>query len=339
MKLVFTLLISLWSILLPGYSNAQKQVPVFELSIENLYHASENNKLTRLYFLPNRQTIAYRYGNSFPKDLLLLNSQRLVLDSLNLRNRIKKGLTVHALFEKSKDELYIIHSEGTSEISIRDGRFSLVKENVDKRKPKIGPEYLDSYELIFVGDQVIGYRANPKKWLDSPDYWVYDQQSDSFEIYKDSEFKSETKNRYWEIGSSFVPEPYTTYNYFTYYISKTVDGFLFNLPLKNRFLIYNSRTNTFQSYLFPKLKNRGDAWMVLYDSHMDRYFPVLEEGKRFKIYVLDKNKENYHLLGITAERPLEVVNGKVYVRKFVYKEKKEGWYFDHHLIDLYPKLN
>jgi|GEM_PF-1118812 len=318
--------------------NAQDDVPELILSIENLYHANENTKLTRLYFFDDSHTIAFRYGIQFPKDLVLLSKSRLVRDSLNLRAKFGNGLTVHSIFQKSDSEIYIVHSFGTSEAKVTGNSLSLVSERLKPGIPPIDPEFLADHELIELGEFTIGYKVNPKKWLTSPDFWVYDWKKDRFAVYRDSEIPELSKNRYLKVGSTGVPEPFSTYNHFTYFISKTQDGFLFNLPLKNRFVIYNQDAGTMQGYTFPDLDKKSNAWFVLYDRHMNRYFPILQDNKTFKIYSLDQSLKKFQLLATTSEQPLDVDNGRVYIRKLLYKDKKEGWYFDHHLIDLYPKI-
>jgi hypothetical protein len=56
----------------------QSQIRELNLTLENLYHANENTSLIRLYFLDDSKTIGYRYGNRFPKDLVLLSRSRLM---------------------------------------------------------------------------------------------------------------------------------------------------------------------------------------------------------------------------------------------------------------------
>lgn len=316
----------------------QTVVKELKLSIDNLYHANENTKLTRLYFLNEGNTIAYRYGDQFPKDLVLLNKSRLVLDSLNLRLKYSRGLTIHSIYQKTDSRIYIVHSFGTNEAEVVNGSISLRSELLKPEKPPLESKFLEGYELIELGRFTIGYKVNPKKWLTSPDYWVYDREEDRFAIYEDSKIPEHSKNRYLKVGSTDVPEPFSTYNHFTYFIEKTKAGFLFNLPLKNRFVIYNQESGTMQGYRFPDLDKKSDAWFVLYDRNWDRYFAVLNQRDKYTIYSIDESLENYHAMASMSEQPLEIIGGKVYVRKLLYKNKKEGWYFDHHLVDLYPEI-
>ncbi len=309
------------------------------MTLENLYHANENTSLTRLYFLDDSKTIGYRWGNQSPKDLVLLSRSRLMIDSLHLGKQYNSWLIVHSIFQESPTELLVIHSSGTNVVKIAESSFLLNPNLPNSGLPPIASDFIDGHELIPLGKFTIGYKVNPKKWLTSPDYWVYDWEKERFAIYEDSKFPEQSNNRYWKIGSGLDPEPFSTYNHFTYFISKTQEGFLFNLPLKNRFVIHNAKMGTMQSYSFPVLSKKGDAWFVLYDRHWNRFFPVLQQRKNYKIYALDQELNTYQLLATSTEQPLEVNKGSVYIRKFLYKEKKKGWYFDHHLIDLYPKLN
>lgn len=68
--------------------NAQKPI---ELSLENLFYGNDNVILTKLFWLNQDEIIGYRYENNIPKDLVLLNRQRLIKDSLSINELFIEG--------------------------------------------------------------------------------------------------------------------------------------------------------------------------------------------------------------------------------------------------------
>jgi hypothetical protein len=174
------------------------------------------------------------------------------------------------------------------------------------------------------------------KWLTDADYWVYNWSNGKFAVYEDSKHDEVTKNRYWNRKKD--PETYSTFTHFLYNIVQTKEGFLFNLPLKNRFVRYNAETNQMQGFTFPELKKAGQAWFAFYDRVWNRFFAVLDSGDQYSIYSLDDQTNSFSKLTTSDHQPLGFVGGKCYFREFTFKEKRKDYYFDHYLVDLYPRV-
>jgi hypothetical protein len=196
---------------------------------------------------------------------------------------------------------------------------------------------LKGYSLVQLEKYTIGYRVELAKYLSSADFWIYDWEKEKHVIYLDSQHPEASKNWYWKLKGT--PEAYSTASIYRYNIIQTRDGFIFNLPLKNRFLKFSKANGEIQGYTFPELDKKSQAWFAFYDWNLDRVFPVLDTGKDYRIYALDKELKNFYYLASSTEQPFGVMDGKVYLREVEFKEKNKTWFCNHYLIDLYPKLD
>ncbi|SFO51232.1 hypothetical protein SAMN04488519_107238 [Algoriphagus ornithinivorans] len=338
------LLIIFFSLFLGPKVWAQQNQKEIELSLENLFYGNDNEILTKLYWLNQENIIGLRYENDIPKDLVLLNRARLIKDSLSINRlfirdynpKAKKFIAINSLIQTDKNEIVILHGYGSSKIKLINDKLELESKSLPNKKPDISDEYFRDYELVQLGDFTIGYKVNPSKWIKDADYWIFNWNNGTVSKYEDSKITDVSKNRFWDMKND--PEPYSTYTHFLYNIIQTKDGFLFNLPLKNRFVLYDSQKNIMQGYQFPELRKKSQAWFVFYDREWNRFFPVLDLGGKYEVYSLDLDKEKFTYLSTTNNQPLGIVGGKVYMRNFSLKENKSGYFFDHHLVDLYPRL-
>ena len=315
-----------------------------ELSLENMFYGNDNHDLSRLFWLNEDEIISIRYKDSRPKDVILLNSQRLITDSLSINQMFlenysessPKFISINGFIQVEQSKFIILHNFGSTVVQVSNDKFEILEEKIKAEKPPVSSEFLEGYKLLALGNYTVGYRIDPDKWLKSPDYWVYNWGNGKFARYQDSKFEESSKNTYWDTKNSL--EPYSTYSFYTYFIVQTKDGLLFNLPMKNRFVLYSGKTNQMQGFSFPELKKKSQCWYAFYDWGWDRFFSVLDEGNRYSIFSLDINSKSYHKLAELKFQPLGVNDGKVYVRNIEIINKKEGYFIDHHLIDLYPKL-
>lgn len=315
-----------------------------ELSLENMFYGNDNHDLSKLFWLNEDEIISIRFKDSRPKDVILLNSQRLITDSLSINQMFLENYTesspnfisINGFIQIEQSKFIILHNFGSTVVQVSNDKFELLEERIKAEKPPVSSEFLEGYKLLALENYTIGYRMDEDKWLKSPDYWVYNWESEAFAQYQDSKIEESSKNRYWDPKNSL--ETYSTYSFFVYYITQTKEGLLFNLPLKNRFVLYSNKTNQMQGYSFPDLDKKSQCWYAFYDWEWDRFFSVLDEGNRYSIFSLDINFKSYHKLAELKFQPLGVIDGKVYVRNIEKINKKEGYFIDHHLIDLYPKL-
>lgn len=231
----------------------------------------------------------------------------------------------------------ILHNFGSTRFEVIGDRIQLLTKSLPNRKPEIPEKYLKGYELTHLESFTLGFRVDVNKWLTDADYWVYNWNTGKFAIYEDSKNDEVTKNRYWNRKKD--PETYSTFTHFLYNVVKTKEGFLFNLPLKNRFVRYNAETNQMQGYTFPELKKAGQAWFAFYDRVWNRFFAVLDSGNEYSIYNLDDQTNSFSKLTTSVHQPLSFVGGKCYFREFTFKEKRKDYYFDHYLVDLFPKVD
>ena len=94
--------------------NAQKSI---ELSLENLFYGNDNVILTKLFWLNQEEIIGYRYENNIPKDLVLLNRQRLIKDSLSINALFLDGynssskdfISIQGIIQTSSHEAIVLH--------------------------------------------------------------------------------------------------------------------------------------------------------------------------------------------------------------------------------------
>lgn len=316
-----------------------------EPSLENLFYGNDNVTLTKLFWLNDKEIIAYRYNNGIPKDLILLNRQRLIQDSLSINDMFlegyqedsKKFISINGLIQTGEHKAVVIHNFGSTIFELVDGKFKVYSKFLPKKKPPIPDKYFSGFEVIQLDSYTIGYRADWKKWLVDADFWVYDWNTEKLESYEDSKFEEQTKNPYWDYKRD--PEPYSTFTHFLYNIIQTKDGFLFNLPFKNRFVIYNGNTNQMQGYTFPDLDSKKQAWFAFYDRVWNTYFAVLDSGNEYFIHRLEIESSSFYPIASLKNKPIGFVGGKCYVRNWVKNEKKQDLVFDHYLIDLYPKVD
>lgn len=322
--------------------NAQKPI---ELSLENLFYGNDNVILTKLFWLNQEEIIGYRYENNIPKDLVLLNRQRLIKDSLSINQLFIEGydpssknfISINGIIQTGDHEAVILHNFGSTRFEVKEDRIQLLTKSLSKRKPEIPGEYLKGYELTHLEGFTLGFKVDVSKWLTDADYWIYNWNTGKFAIYEDSKHDEVTKNRYWNRKKD--PETYSTYTHFLYNVVQTKEGFLFNLPLKNRFVRYNAETNQMQGYTFPDLKKSSQAWFAFYDRVWNRFFAVLDSVNGYSIYSLDNQTNSFSKLTTSDHQPLGFVGGKCYFREFTFKEKRKDYYFDHYLVDLFPKVD
>lgn len=323
---------------------AQVDEKDFGLSMESLFYGNENEVLTRLFWLTEEEIIGIRYSGDIPKDLVLLNHQRLIKDSLSINQLFldgyhfnsKRFISIHGIIQTGDHEGVIVHNFGSTHFQIADEKIKMITKVLPEKRPKIDDEYFDGYELVQLDGYTLGFKGDRKKWVKDADYWIYNWDSGEFSIYEDSKHPVMSKNDFWDKKND--PETFSTYSYFFYNIIQTKDGFLFNLPLKNRFVIYDSMNNKMQGYNFPELKNKKQSWFAFYDRILGRYFAVLDAGTEYLIHSLNVAENSFYALGKLGHKPLGVAGGKAYIREITYKENKKGYYFDHHLLDLYPRL-
>jgi len=322
--------------------NAQKPI---ELSLENLFYGNDNVILTKLFWLNQEEIIGYRYENNIPKDLVLLNRQRLIKDSLSINalfldgynSSSKNFISIQGIIQTSSHEAIVLHNFGSTKFEVKNDRIQILSKTLSRPKPDISEKYFKGYELVHLDGFTLGYRAEMKKWITDADYWVYNWNTGKFAIYEDSKHDEVTKNRYWNRKKD--PETYSTYTHFLYNVVQTKEGFLFNLPMKNRFVRYNAETNQMQGYTFPDLKKNGQAWFAFYDRVWNRFFAVLDLGNEYSIYSLDDQTNSFSKMTTSVHQPLSFVGGKCYFREFTFKESRKDYYFDHYLVDLFPKLD
>jgi hypothetical protein len=323
---------------------AQERNSEVELNLTNLYYGNENEVLIKLFWLNPDETIGIRYRNNISKDLVLLNHQRLITDSLSINKLFLEGYSsasknyvgINGFIQLDDHQVVVLHGWGNTQIRVKDDRFELIEKNLPRRKPNISPSYFEGYELVYLSDFTIGYHVETKTWTTDADFWVYNWNTGKVALYEDSKYEELTKNRYWDMKRS--PEPYDTYSHFLYNIVQTKEGFLFNLPLKNRFALYNAETNEMQGYTFPELKKNGQAWFAFYDRSLDRFFAALDSKNGYEIHGMNSKDNSFYYLTTAKEQPLGVMEGKVYIREITFTERKKGYFYDHYLVNLYPRL-
>ena len=311
---------------------------------QNLFYGNENIVLSRLYWMGDDQIVGLRYKDSRPKDLVLMNTNRLIVDSLSINRLFLENfnfesgqfISINGIVKNNSNTFLVIHNFGTTQITIKSGKFELVHKKISRRRPDIPPNYFQGYEFIELEQFTIGYKVDVKKWLKSADFWVYNWETNKFSEYRDSEFNEESNNPYWDLQKGL--ETVNTFTQFIYNISKTENGLIFNLPLKNRFIEYDAELSTMQGYLFPSLEKKSHSRFVFYDWAWKRYFSVLDTGSEYKVFALDKDLKNYHLIAIVKDQPLEFNDGKVYFREIIFKKGTKNYYIDHYLGDLYPEI-
>lgn len=343
---LFRLKLLLLFIFIWGFSLAQNSDSVRQITPndQNLFYGNENVNLVRLFWMGGNQMIGLRYQESRPKDLVLMNENRLIIDSLSINElfledyRFESGkfISLINLFQTGENDLAILHGFGTTKAKISNGVFEVLEKKVRLGKPDIPPKYFEGYDFFHLENLTLGFKVNRKKWLKSADFWVYNWETGKFAEYRDSEFEEESNNTYWNTSKS--PETFSTLTQFAYNVTKTRYGLLFNLPLKNRFVIYDSEKSTMQGYQFPELENKREARFVFYDWNWDRYFSALDTGKEYRIYSIDKDLKNYHLIATSENQPIEFNDGKVYFRDIIIKKGRKEYYVDHYLGDLYPEI-
>ena len=344
-KSFYSLLLGLSLIFSETKVMAQDAEKSIELSVDNLFYGNDNVILTKLFWLNRDEIIGYRYENNIPKDLVLLNRQRLIKDSLSINQLFLDGynsnsknfISINGLIQSGDHEVIVLHGFGSSRFEVKEDRIHLVTKSLPRPKPDIPEKFFKGYELAHLDGFTIGYRGDMTKWLSDANYWVYNWKTGNFSVYEDSKHDEVTKNRYWNRKKD--PETYSTYTQFLYNIVQTKEGFLFNLPLKNRFVRYNAETNQMQGFTFPELKKGGQAWFAFYDRVWDRFFAALDTGKGYALYRLEDQTNSFSKLATSEQQPLGFVGGRCYFREYTFKEKKKDYYFDHFLVDLYPKVD
>ncbi|GMQ24571.1 hypothetical protein Aoki45_12530 [Algoriphagus sp. oki45] len=344
-KSFFILLVSLSLSTSDFKTMAQNFQKPIELSLGNLFYGNDNVVLIKLFWLNQDEIIGYRYENDIPKDLVLLNRQRLIKDSLSINSLFLEGynsssknfISIQGLIQTGDHEAIVLHNFGSTKFEVKNERIQILSQTLPRSKPDISEKYFKGYELVHLDGFTLGYRAEMKKWITDADYWVYNWSTGKFALYEDSKHSEVTKNRYWDRKKD--PETQSTYTHFLYNVVQTKEGFLFNLPLKNRFVRYNAETNQMQGYTFPDLKKSGQAWFAFYDRVWSRFFAVLDSGNEYNIYSLDDQTNSFSKLTTSDHQPLGFVGGKCYFREFTFKERRKDYYFDHYLVDLFPKLD
>ncbi|MEP4375884.1 MAG: hypothetical protein ABJ333_12600, partial [Algoriphagus sp.] len=312
-------------------------------SLDNMFYGNVNEIITNMMWVDEDYAIGLRYNATRPKDLVLLNRNNLIVDSLSInllfldKDRVEQGsfISIQMIVEASTNEFMIVHNYGTSLVSVDSGKFELLEKKISKEKPSIPKSFLEDHVLINLGRFTIGYRSE-MKYLNHADFWVYDWELGTHEFYEDSKYKEASKNWYWKLKGT--PETYSSTSIFRYSIIATKDGFIFNLPLKNRFLTYTTDTGKFQSHTFPPLEKKSQAWFAFYDRKLDRVYAVLDTGKEYRINALDTELRNFYFLASSIEQPFGVLDGRVYLREVEFKEKNKTWFCNHYLVNLYPKL-
>lgn len=315
-----------------------------EPSLDNLYYGNINEVITKILWFGEKNAIGLRYYGTVPKDLVLFDQQKLIVDSLSVNRMFLEEyepgsgrfISINAFFQEADRSFAVVHNNGSTRVRLNGDRFELVEKKILSEKPTIAEQYLTGYRQIRLEKYSIGYRYDQSKYVTSADFWVYNWETGEHTVYHDSKFKEESNNRYWSRKNT--PETYSTLTHFIYNITQTRDGFIFNLPLKNRFLKYSSVTGEIQGYTFPALDKKSQAWFAFYDWELDRVFPVLDTGKEYRIYSLNKEFKNFYLLASSEEQPFGVHGGKVYLRELKFKDKNKTWFCNHYLVDLYPKL-
>lgn len=313
-------------------------------TLENLYYGNVNEVVTKMLWIGDQSAIGLRYNEKIPKDLVLLNRNKLIVDSLSFNEMFLEGYdkqsgrfnSIDGLVQTSDNRFLVIHGHGTTILEINQEKLDVRIKQLEKRKPAIDDKYLKGYSLVQLEKYTIGYRVESNKYLSSADFWVYDWENKKHVSYLDSQHPEASKNWYWKLKGT--PEAYSTASIYRYNIIQTRDGFIFNLPLKNRFLKFSKATGAIQGYTFPELEKKNQAWFAFYDWNLDRVFPVLDTGKEYRIFSLNKEFKNFHLLASSEEQPFGVMDGKVYLREIEFKEKNKTWFCNHYLVDLYPKL-
>lgn len=314
-------------------------------TLENLYYGNINEVITKMLWIGDQSAIGLRYNEKIPKDLVLLNRNKLIVDSLSFNEMFLEGYdkqsgrfnSIDGLVQASENEFLVIHSHGTTILEINQDKLDVNIKQLEKRKPAIEDKYLKGYSLVQLEKYTIGYRVESNKYLSSADFWVYDWENKKHVIYLDSQHSEASKNWYWKLKGT--PEAYSTASIYRHNIIQTRDGFIFNLPLKNRFLKFSKATGAIQGYTFPELEKKNQAWFAFYDWKLDRVFPILDTGKEYRIYSLDRELKNFYYLASSTEQPFGVMDGKVYLREIEFKEKNKTWFCNHYLVDLYPKLD
>jgi hypothetical protein len=119
---------------------AQKSIHL-EPSLENLFYGNDNVTLTKLFWLNDKEIIAYRYKNGIPKDLILLNRQRLIQDSLSINDMFldgyqedsKKFISINGLIQTGEHKAVVIHNFGSTLFELVDGEFKVSSKSLPKK--------------------------------------------------------------------------------------------------------------------------------------------------------------------------------------------------------------
>ncbi len=218
-----------------------------EPSLENLFYGNVNEVLTKLFWIGDSEVIGLRYNAVRPKDIVLFNSNRLIVDSLSINQLFLddyqpgsiRFVSIDGIVQSGQNSFVILHGYGATRVQVVEGKFVVIEKRIEPRKPEISDRYFTGYKLLHLGKYTIGYRYDLNKYIKSADYWVYNWESGKLSEYQDSKYREESTNRYWSLKNT--PEAYSTISHFIYNIIQTRDGFIFNLPLKNRFLSYSEK--------------------------------------------------------------------------------------------------
>lgn len=313
-------------------------------SLDNMFYGNVNEIITKLLWVEEDYSIGIRYNSITPKDLVLLNQNNLIVDSLNIsliflgKEKVDMGrfTYVDMIVPLADKEFLIVFGYMSRFLNISDGRFELIEEKLPNTKPSIPESFLEGHVLVNLGRFTLGYQKGLNKYLTSPDFWIYDWELQRHVVYEDSKYEQVSKNWYWKLKDT--PDVFDTISIFRYSIIPTKDGFIFNLPLKNRFLTYSMDTGKFQSHTFPPLEKKSQAWFAFYDRKLDRVYAVLDTGEEYRINALDTELKKFYFLASSIEQPFGVQDGKVYLREVEFKEKNKTWFCNHYLVNLYPKL-
>lgn len=307
---------------------------MLNIDLSTLYYASEFDDLQEIYMLPGTQAIGIRLRDTNPYDIVLLDKNKLLKDSLRLVHlflhpddiRDHQFISIQNLYPISSDEAMIVHNFGSTRIKANKNVIEVVDKDLDNGYVSLngGDIYLPPYYFTWE-------RPNSRKAYYA-NFQVFSGDSDIPMVEWDQELmgSSFAMESYWEF-KNFLEVPNRDY-FLRHFMSSTSNGFLFNEPASNRYMIYQN--GEFIHKTLPVLDAFYTSWYVFYDRAKDAYFPVLRYEDDCVIFRLDDTLNHLYPLAKTKWKPLAVSDLHVYVRK-ENKDEPRKRYFEHHLIPLY----
>lgn len=316
--------------------NIYSKVKNLETGLESLYYASVYEDIAKIWPIGNK-SVGIRFRNQSHYDLVLFNSNRLVVDSLRIleifdpehaKERPNNFVSIQDVFALSDNSFIILHNFGTTLIEI-DGNSLKV---LDKKISFIGDSSKD-FQFV-LPPNVISYNSLSKKKGKSKQVSYNIKQLNGPYIFT-SEKDRTSKNQiplslYWDINNYL--EIQSNDSYMKHFFVPVKEQLLLNLPGTNQFKIFGEKGT--KHFYLPVPDKNCQSWFVFYDQKMKVFIPVMQYGDD---YVIFRTNEDFTMLNAIAKtklKPLAIHDFKVYLRPYV-KESKKSSYFEHHLVPLY----